>query len=164
MKKLLLASLWLLVSLQACAAESEQKPAPAPDFKLQTTDGKTVQLKDLQGQVVMINFWATWCGPCRKEMPALSQIYDDYKNAGFTLLGVNLDQEASEALAYLQKAPVSFPVLLDSKGQVADLYGNTAMPSSYFIDKQGRLAEVHQGYRPGDEEQYRTIIKQLLKQ
>lgn len=163
MKRFLFA---MLCTLAAFSAHGASKPQveKAPNFELKTLEGKTVSLEELKGQVVMINFWASWCGPCRQEMPALSEIYNDYHKAGFTLLGVNLDEDVGEAKKYLAKTPVSFPILHDGNGKVADLYKNTAMPSSYFVDKNGNLVHLHQGYRPGEEENYRKTIKKLLAQ
>lgn len=158
----------LLCTLLAVCAQAA-KPAktaygPAPDFTLKSLTGETVRLSSLKGQVVMLNFWASWCAPCRQEMPLLNKIHTDYHKAGFTLLGINLDDQTSAAQEFLKSTPVVFPVLLDSKGKVAELYKNTAMPSSYFIDKKGNFVHLHQGYRPGEEETYRKVIKKLLAQ
>lgn len=158
----------IITVISACllsvALQAKELSGPAPDFALTTLDGEKVKLSDLKGHVVMINFWASWCGPCRQEMPLLNDIYASYKKAGFVLLGVNLDESAEDAKAFLKKTPVNFPVLIDSKGQVADLYKNQAMPSSYFVDRKGDLVYLHQGYRPGEEEDYKKVIKKLLAQ
>ncbi len=164
MIKVFTAALWLLITLPTLVACTEAEVDLAPDFELQTVDGNSVRLRDLRGQVVMINFWATWCAPCRQEMPALSQMYSDLKDEGFVLLGINLDQQSGKAREYLQQTPVTFPVLLDSQSTVANLYQNTAVPSSYFIDKRGELVHMHKGYRPGEEDKYRSIIQKLLAQ
>ncbi len=154
----------IFACLLSVALQAKELSGPAPDFALTTLDGEKVKLSDLKGHVVMINFWASWCGPCRQEMPLLNDIYASYKKAGFVLLGVNLDESAEDAKAFLKKTPVNFPVLIDSKGQVADLYKNQAMPSSYFVDRKGDLVYLHQGYRPGEEEDYKKVIKKLLAQ
>lgn len=154
----------IVACLLSVALQAKELSGPAPDFALTTLDGEKVKLSDLKGHVVMINFWASWCGPCRQEMPLLNDIYASYKKAGFVLLGVNLDESAEDAKAFLKKTPVNFPVLIDSKGQVADLYKNQAMPSSYFVDRKGDLVYLHQGYRPGEEEDYKKVIKKLLAQ
>lgn len=154
----------IFACLFSVALQAKELSGPAPDFALTTLDGEKVKLSDLKGHVVMINFWASWCGPCRQEMPLLNDIYASYKKAGFVLLGVNLDESAEDAKAFLKKTPVNFPVLIDSKGQVADLYKNQAMPSSYFVDRKGDLVYLHQGYRPGEEEDYKKVIKKLLAQ
>ncbi len=162
----------LLCTFLALAAHAAKpaKPAagipygPAPDFTLKTLTGESVRLSSLKGQVVMINFWASWCAPCRQEMPLLNKIHADYHKAGFTLLSINLDDQVGAAQEFLKSTPVVFPVLHDGKGKVAELYKNTAMPSSYFIDKKGHYVHLHQGYRPGEEETYRKVIKKLLAQ
>lgn len=154
----------IFACLLSVALQAKELSGPAPDFALTTLDGEKVKLSDLKGHVVMINFWASWCGPCRQEMPLLNDIYASYKKAGFVLLGVNLDESAEDAKAFLKKTPVNFPVLIYSKGQVADLYKNQAMPSSYFVDRKGDLVYLHQGYRPGEEEDYKKVIKKLLAQ
>jgi len=160
MKKLILSCFLALLSVSAFAKELS---GPAPTFALKDLTGKTVKLSDYKGKVVMINFWASWCGPCRQEMPLLEDMYKDLSSAGFVLLGVNLDEETADAKDFLSSTPVSFPVLLDPEGSVAEKYKNQAMPSSFFVDKQGNLAHLHEGYHKGDEADYRAVIKKLLK-
>lgn len=160
MNRLLIALLGLLMSALVQAGELS---GPAPQFTLQSFDGKKVSLKDLKGQIVMVNFWASWCGPCRQEMPLLDEIYKKYKKVGFTLVGINLDEDKSDALGFMKKVPVSFPILHDPEGKVADAYKNQAMPSSYFIDAKGNLAYLHRGYRPGEEKEYEKAIMRLMK-
>ncbi len=155
---------FLIGILLSASLHAGDMSGPAPDFTLTTLDGQKVRLADLKGQVVMLNFWASWCGPCRQEMPLLNDIYASYKKAGFVLLGVNLDEAAAAAKGFLAKTPVTFPVLHDAEGKVADLYKNQAMPSSFFIDRKGNLAYLHQGYKPGEENEYKKVIKKLLAQ
>lgn len=161
MKHLIIALLLTVFTLSSIAGELS---GPAPEFTLRTIDGKKANLSDYKNQVVMINFWASWCGPCRQEMPLLNELYDTYKKAGFALLSVNLDENLAAAQKFLDKTPVTFPVLLDPTGKVAELYQSQAMPSSYFIDRKGNLAYLHQGYRPGEEAEYKKIVRKLLAQ
>lgn len=161
---LVLTALCLLLSSWLASANARELSGPAPDFTLVTREGETVQLADLKGKVVMINFWASWCAPCRQEMPFLDEMYKDFKRAGFVLLGVNLDQNSAAAEKFLADVPVTFPVLMDPKGDVAKLYNNRAMPSSFFVDREGQLAYLHMGYRPGEEEKYRQTVRKLLAQ
>jgi peroxiredoxin len=137
---------------------------PAPDFSLPARDGGTVQLHALKGQVVMINFWATWCGPCRQEMPLLEQIHARYEPLGFTLLGVNVETDSAAATAWLEGVAVTFPILFDTKNTVAEQFGVMGMPSSVFVDRDGRVRHVHRGYKPGDEAQYADTIRALVKE
>jgi len=136
----------------------------APDFTLQSLDGKNVRLSDFRGQVVLLNFWASWCGPCRQEMPILDEIHNRYKSLGFTVLGVNLDAKSKKAIGYLKDTPVTFPVLLDPKGDVSSEYGVQAMPSTVIIDKDGKVRFLHQGYKSGYEDDYKKQIKSLLRE
>lgn len=154
----------IIIALGSMLTHAKELSGPAPGFTLPTLDGGKVSLHDYKNQVVMINFWASWCAPCREEMPVLNDLYETYKKAGFVLLGVNLDDNQAAAEKALAKTPVSFPILFDPEGKVAELYKNQAMPSSYFIDRQGNLVHLHQGYRPGEEAQYKKVIRRLLAQ
>lgn len=136
----------------------------APGFTLPSRSGDMVSLDSLKGQVVMINFWASWCGPCRQEMPLLDQMYKRYSSLGFTLLGVNVEADAKDAEKWLAKTPVSFPILLDKENKVSKLYDVNAMPSTVFIDRKGNLRYLHRGYKPGDEGEYLNQIRALLKE
>ena len=140
-------------------------PAPAaPDFALPARDGGEVRLSELKGQVVMINFWATWCGPCRQEMPLLQQIHAKYEPLGFTMLGVNVEPDSVAAQNWLKGMPVSFPIVFDRKSEVSSSFGVEAMPSSVLIDREGRVRHVHRGYKPGDEAVYADLVRGLVKE
>ncbi len=136
----------------------------APAFSLQTRDGKTLSLEDLRGEVVMINFWATWCGPCRQEMPLLEQIYQRYSGLGFTLLGVNVEEHSADADRFLAETPVSFPILFDPNNEVSKQYGVRAMPSTVIVDRQGNVRFLHHGYQPGYENEYQNQIRELVRE
>lgn len=138
--------------------------SPAPDFELAARDGGKVRLADLKGDVVMINFWASWCGPCRQEMPLLAQLQAKYEPLGFQLLGVNVEPDSREALAWLQGVPVTFPILFDTASEVAGRFGVQGMPSTVFVDRAGNVRYVHQGYKPGDESKYADMIRSLVKE
>ena len=139
-------------------------PAPAPDFTLPARDGGNVRLSDLRGQVVMINFWATWCGPCRQEMPLLQQIQAKYEPLGFTLVGINVEPDSAAAITWLKQVSVSFPILFDQKNTVAEQFGVQGMPSSVFVDRAGNVRYVHRGYQPGDEAKYADMVRSLAKE
>jgi thiol-disulfide isomerase/thioredoxin len=136
----------------------------APSFSLPSRSGDTVSLDKLKGQVVMINFWASWCGPCRQEMPLLEQMHKRYSPLGFTLLGVNVEPNSKDAEKLLANVPVSFPVLFDSDSKVSKMYDVNAMPSTVFIDRKGNVRYLHRGYKPGDEGEYLNQIRALLKE
>ena len=148
--------------LPAFAASSS---GPAPAFQLSGRGGKTIDLAQFKGQVVMLNFWATWCDPCRKEMPLLEDIYKKYKPMGFTLVGVNVEPDAKGAEAWLSKQkPVSFPIAFDTESKVSKMYKVAGMPSTVFVDRKGNIRVMHKGYKPGDENIYLTQIRSMLKE
>jgi thiol-disulfide isomerase/thioredoxin len=148
--------------LPAFAASSS---GPAPAFQLSGRGGKNIDLSQYRGQVVMINFWATWCGPCRQEMPLLEDIYKKYKPMGFTMLGVNVEPDSAAAEAWLSKQkPVSFPIAFDTESKVSKLYKVAGMPSTVFVDRKGNVRVMHKGYKPGDENFYLTQIRTMLKE
>ncbi len=137
---------------------------PAPAFTLTALGGEQAALSQYKGQVVMVNFWATWCGPCQQEMPLLDQMYKKYKQAGFTLIGVSVDKDAPPVKDLMARKPVSFPVLLDPTSQVSKAYHVEEMPSTVIIDRKGQIRYIHRGYRPGDENEYQDRIRQLIKE
>jgi peroxiredoxin len=136
----------------------------APAFSLPSRSGDTVSLAQLKGKVVMLNFWASWCGPCRQEMPLLEQMHKRYSSLGFTLVGVNVDANSKDAEDWLGKTPVSFPVVFDRESKVSKLYDVNAMPSTVFIDRKGNVRYLHRGYKAGDEGEYLNQIRALLKE
>jgi peroxiredoxin len=135
----------------------------APDFTLRTMGGPNMRLQEQRGRVVMINFWATWCGPCRQEMPQLSKLYDKYRASGFVLMGVNVDDDTRNAVDVAGKLGVTFPVLLDTDKTVSKLYDLSTMPSTVLIDRDGKVRYFHRGYLNGYEETYEKQIRELLK-
>ena len=153
-----------LVAMFASAALASSSAGPAPGFKLTGRGGKAIDLAQFKGQVVMINFWATWCGPCRQEMPLLEDIYKKYKPMGFTMLGVNVEPDSAGAEAWLGKQkPVSFPIAFDTESKVSKLYKVAGMPSTVFVDRKGNVRVMHKGYKPGDENFYLSQIRSMLK-
>ena len=148
----------------AGTASSAIAPATAaPDFTLHAMGGPNLRLKEQRGRVVMVNFWATWCAPCRQEMPHLNRLYEKYRGAGFVLLGVNVDDDTSKAADVAAKLGVTFPVLLDTEKTVSKLYDVSTMPSTMIIDRDGKVRYVHRGYLAGYEDNYEKQIRELLK-
>jgi peroxiredoxin len=156
-------ALLLAAALAGAAAHAAQE-TPAPDFTLKSRSGENVKLSELRGQVVLINFWASWCGPCRQEMPLLDQIYQQYGALGFTLLGVNVEQDTADAERMLKDTPVTFPILFDAENRVSRLYDVTAMPSTVLVDRDGKVRFVHRGYQPGHEDEYQAQIRALVRE
>jgi peroxiredoxin len=137
---------------------------PAPPFTLAAKGGSNVSLSQYKGQVVMINFWASWCGPCREEMPLLESIYKKYNKLGFTMIGVNVEPDSKAADEWLKATPVSFPILYDTDSKVSKLYEVAGMPSTVIIDRNGNLRKLHRGYKPGDENEYLDSIRSLIRE
>ena len=137
---------------------------PAPQFTLSARGGGDVSLSQYHGQVVMINFWASWCGPCRTEMPLLDSIYKKYNKLGFTLLGVNVEPDSKAADDWLKQTPVTFPILFDKDSKVSKLYQVAGMPSTVIIDRNGKVRWLHRGFTPGAENEYMDQIRSLVRE
>ena len=151
----------MLLSLPAMAFELNQ---PAPDFTLKSMDGDNIKLSEMAGNVVLINFWASWCGPCREEMPLLNSLHNKYEPLGFAVFGVNVEEDIDQAKAFLRDFPVDFPVLLDNTNRVSKQYEVIAMPTTIMVDRDGNLRYLHQGYKSGDEAKYRQVVKKLVRE
>ncbi len=137
---------------------------PAPNFTLKTLSGKNLKLSEMAGNVVLINFWASWCGPCREEMPLLNELHNKYSPLGFTVLGVNVEEDTKNARGFLKNFPVDFPILLDKTNKVSKQYDVIAMPTTVVVDRDGNMRYLHQGYKPGDENKYRKMVKKLVRE
>jgi len=159
-----LAAFILLFTASISHAASTKLSGKAPNFTLKSSSGKNIKLSELRGQVVMINLWASWCGPCRKEMPILEKINKKYKRLGFTLLGVNVEENSATAKKYLRDVKVSFPILFDTTNKTSKLYNVSAMPTTVIIDRNGNQRFLHKGYKAGYENDYRKQIKKLLRE
>lgn len=141
MKRLLLALLFALSSSAVAAGELKPLPLskPAPELTLPTLNGGMASLEQLRGRVVLVNFWAVWCPPCRKEMPSMARLAEKMSNRSFAILGVNVGESPEEIRAFLKQVPVNFPILLDAEGEHLKPWQVFAFPTSYVVDKQGRL-------------------------
>jgi peroxiredoxin len=149
----------------AGAARAKAAPnAPAPDFTLRQLDGPNLRLGEQRGRVVMVNFWATWCGPCRIELPHLDKLHVKYRSSGFLLLGVNIDDDPNAAKALASKMGLKFPVLFDSEKKVVAAYDLNAMPATVLIDRDGKVRHLHRGYKDGVEQLYEQQVRALLKE
>jgi peroxiredoxin len=156
-------AVWLAASASLPAAAA-MTPGPAPDFTLHSMAGSNLRLQEQRGQVVMLNFWASWCGPCQVEMPRLNRLYQKYHASGFQLLGVNVDDDIRNAVGASSKLGLQFPVLLDTEKTVSRLYDLSTMPSTVLIDRDGRVRYVHLGYKDGYEQTYEEQIRELLRE
>jgi len=159
-----MATVMVLALLSAIPAAGAGTNGPAPGFSLAARGGGNLNLAQYKGQVVMLNFWASWCGPCRQEMPLLENIYKKYGKLGFTLIGVNVEPDSKAADDWLKQTPVSFPIVYDRESQVSKLYDVAGMPSTVIIDRKGNLRVLHRGYKPGDENEYLDSIRALIRE
>ena len=149
------------------AARPELEPAPlpdhpAPDFTLTAADGSTVQLSALRGQVVLINVWATWCPPCRAEMPAIQSAYAEARDEGFTVLAVNMQEDAGTVASFMEEHGLTFPALMDTDGRVSAAYQARVVPSSFFVDRAGVIRAIYRGPLPRSA--IAGTLDQLLKE
>lgn len=137
---------------------------PAENFTLKSAQGSNIRLSEYRGQVVLINFWASWCGPCRQEMPHLDALQKKYETLGFTVFGVNVEQDRKMADQVLRDIPVTFPILFDENNTVSELYDVDAMPATVLVDRNGDIRFVHRGYKSGYEDEYERQIRTLIKE
>lgn len=172
--RLMAAALWLAAMSGAvgCAA-SANAPAghptldsPAPDFMLLDMDGKAVSLSDFKGHPVMLNFWATWCGPCQAEIPYLQDLSADpaWTDTGLEMVSVDIQEERSTVQQFQQAHGMTYRVLLDTKGQVAAQYNISGIPTTYFIDKDGIIKYVRTGAFAREQEIETILNKTILKE
>lgn len=161
---------WMVISADPSATTTNgQTAAPqagfmAPDISLESLNGETYTLSELRGQAVLVNLWATWCPPCRAEMPAIEKIYNEYKDQGLIVLAVNMtyQDEPSAVAPFVAEYGLTFPVLLDRSGASGAAYQLRSLPSSYFIDRKGSISEVVIG-GPMSEALLRARVEQILR-
>jgi peroxiredoxin len=157
-------SIATLLMFSAGLIHGAEVSGKAPDFVLKSNTSENLQLKDQVGNVVMINFWASWCGPCRQEMPRLEEIYQKYSKFGFTILAVSVDEDTLAADKFMNKVKVTFPYLYDNSNKVSELYAVEAMPTTILVDRSGQKRFLHKGYQPGFEQKYLKEVKLLIRE
>ena len=136
----------------------------APDFTLKSMQGENLRLAEQRGQIIVINFWASWCAPCRKEMPVLQTFYDKYKTLGVSVWGVNVEQENQAGRDFLSDLNVKFPVFFDTSNTISANYQVAAMPTTVIVDRSGQVRYVFRGYKDGYEKKYAKAIKTLIRE
>lgn len=137
-------------------------PVEAPDFTLKNLEGSEVSLKDFEGKVVFLNFWASWCGPCREEMPSMERLWQRFKEEDFVILAVDLRESRDEVVSFMNEYGLTFPVLLDSKGEVGSMFGVRAIPTTYLLDSEGKIVGGAIGARNWESDDAFELIESLL--
>jgi len=145
-------------------AASSLSGAQAPDFVLKSASGENFRLSEFRGDVVVVSFWATWCGDCRAQLSELNDWYGTYENAGLRMLAVSLDREMSDAAATAEALGLTFPVLHDAQLSVGQLYGVSSMPVAVLIDRDGVVRDVVEGFRRSREEAFLDRVRDLLRE
>ena len=163
-RRLFIAALASLVILGAAAsALAIGTGSRAPEIGAPDLNGRAISLRGLRGKVVIVDFWASWCAPCREEMPVLNRLFQRYREQGLVVIGVSVDNQVGNARTFLRRTQVSFPIVHDGGRAIADRYDPPRMPSSYVLDRRGVVRHVHEGYRSGDaallEREVRTLLR-----
>ena len=163
---------WFGLSLLVALASSAQASVPvregstAPGFRLpllSPATGQQISLQAQRGKLVYVDFWASWCAPCRVSFPVLEKLRGEFRHRGFEVIAISVDEEANDAREFLRRFPVSYPVAHDPAGDTPARYGPLGMPTGYLVDPQGNVIAVHQGFRSSDEQLLRAMITRALE-
>ena len=152
---------FLLLSVLSLFISNSVSAQQAPGFTLPSDKGN-ISLKQFQGKVVYLDFWASWCVPCRKSFPWMNDMQKKYASKGLVVLGVNLDESRDDAAAFLAQVPAKFKIAYDSKGVTPGQYKVDVMPTSYLVDRKGNLVSVHQGFTKSKTDHMEKEIQELL--
>jgi thiol-disulfide isomerase/thioredoxin len=162
-KKLSSIAFVMLTSAACFNANATDVGQPAPQFTLPTLQqDQPTSLKQYAGKVIYLDFWASWCAPCRTSFPLLNKMHEKLKAKGFEVVAVNLDEDKANAEKFLKEFPVSFTVLRDAKGEWSDKFVVESMPTSFIIDKQGVVQNIHHGFASDDINELEEKVTQLL--
>jgi peroxiredoxin len=149
-------------TLRTLGLQTPNEPLEAPAFELLDLNGKKIQLKDFRGKLVFLNFFATWCGPCREEMSGMERLYLSYRDKGLIILGINMQESAKTVRPFVQELKLSFPAVLDTKGSVSREYGIRALPVSFLVGRDGNIRWRAMGGREWDTPQMREYFAQVV--
>ncbi len=152
----------LAEKLERLGLQTPKEDLEAIEFSLKDLNGRETSLSAFDGRVVFLNFWATWCGPCRAEIPSMEQLYGELQDQGFTILAVNSQEPPEQVSAFVEESGMSFPVLLDTDGKVGAVYGVRAIPTTYIIDPQGAILGRMVGTRDWNSPEIISLVKELL--
>ncbi len=161
MRKILAAALMIGLAAMGCGAQEASSRKPAADFNVKRLDGQTLQLSALKGKVVLLDFWATWCPPCRAEIPHFKELYDQYKGKGLEIIGLALDQDGEATVrSFAQQNGIQYPLAMGSQALTQAYGGILGIPTTFLIDKQGKIAQKYIGYH--EKEIFEKEIQALL--
>lgn len=152
------------LSLFAPAVLAASLNQPAPDLTLKTLDGENLRLSEQKGDILLINFWASWCGPCRQEMPLLEELHQKYEDLGVSIWGVNIEQDSQAAKNWLKDIEVNFPILFDETNKASEDFSVDAMPTTVLVDRDGNIRFHHRGFKPGYEKKYDEELGKLVRE
>lgn len=158
--------LLIFAVLAGCTEKSDTNSKLAKDFTLKSlTSNETYKLDNFKGRPMVLNFWASWCAPCRKEMPFLESVWNEHKNGDLVLIGINVMDDNDEARETLKEFKISYPNVSDTRGDVTDSYDVLALPVTYFIDKKGEISKINYGPFLGKsgEELFNKSLNEILK-
>jgi len=158
MKKLIYIILFIAVAF------SQKINEKAPLFKMTSTNGDAIDLSSYKGKVILIDFWASWCGPCRKEFPFLIELKEKYGKDGFEIIAINIDTKEKNMNRFIlkQKNDVNFPIIWDPKSELAKIYKPETMPTTFILDKNGIIKAKHNGFKNSSKDEYESLINELL--
>lgn len=163
MRRLIPLALLTLLFIPPTFGRTRSNTVDAPDFNLPTASGN-VSLASLRGKVVYVDFWASWCGPCRQSFPWMATINDEYKDKGLVIVAINLDKSRDLAESFLERYNAPFTVAFDPSAKTAESYRVQAMPSSFLIDRNGKIVWTHQGFEEAKASEVENRIKEVLAQ
>jgi cytochrome c biogenesis protein CcmG, thiol:disulfide interchange protein DsbE len=158
------ATAWLplVVLVVLAAAATQANGRSAPSLKLRAIDGGTVELKALRGKVLLVDFWASWCLPCKAAFPALNSAHEEFRAKGFEVLAINVDEKRENADAFLAATPHTLRVLMDPKMSAADAFGVRQLPTAFLIDRAGAIRYTHEGYTISALDSFRAELATLI--
>jgi len=153
-----------IIGLTLYPANAVETGDQVPKFSLTSADGKEVSISDFAGKVVYLDFWASWCPPCRVSLPWMNELQNKYSSDDFVVVTINLDSDSSKAKRIIDEQRLTYPVLLDVQGKIAKLFALPAMPTSFLIGRNGKISLVHSAFRNEDKESLETSISKLIKE
>ena len=150
------------IKLSSVGFDTPTDTLPSIDFELSNLEGVNEKLSDYKGKVVFLNFWATWCGPCRSEMPAMENVYKELKDDGFVILAVDLGEDKQTVQKFVDEYGLTFPVVLDQTNAVGGMYDARSIPTTYLVGRDGNILGRAVGARPWEDDEYMDLFREIL--